>query len=175
MAFRGLNVQLALNDVDNSAEALNNLGLDQRDLDLISGLSSAGINSDELHTISGLVEDQKKELASLSRSSNTVGGLLTSLKDIGQPLNFNLQIDNQINAAAIKYNYLDYSNPLVGGNHNMSVADISTSRVSSWSSIGSSITYGGEVEVTGQDITFSSLGTTKAPIEKKYRAEVATH
>jgi len=175
MAFRGLNVQLALNDVDNSAEALNNLGLDQRDLDLISGLSSAGINSDELHTISGLVEDQKKELASLSRSSNTVGGLLTSLKDIGQPLNFNLQINNQINAAAIKYNYLDYSNPLVNGNHNMSVADISTSRVSSWSSIGSSITYGGEVEVTGQDITFSSLGTTKAPIEKKYRAEVATH
>jgi len=170
MPFRGLNVQLAMNDVDNAAQSLINLGLDQRDLALISGLASnANVEANELHTVSGLVVDQKKELASLARSSTTVGGLLNSLKDIGQPLDFNLEIDNQINAAAIKYNYLDFSN------NSNKVADISTSRVSSWSSIGSSILYGGEVEVTGDNITFSSLGTSTAPIAKTFRAEVATH
>ena len=170
MPFRGLNVQLAMNDVDNAAQSLINLGLDQRDLALISGLASnASVEANELHTVSGLVVDQKKELASLARSSTTVGGLLTSLKDIGQPLDFNLEIDNQINAAAIKYNYLDYSN------NSIKTADISTSRVSSWSSIGSSILYGGEVEVTGDNVTFSSLGTSTAPISKTFRAEVATH
>jgi len=170
MPFRGLNVQLAMNDVDNAAQSLINLGLDQRDLALISGLASnASVEADELHTVSGLVVDQKKELASLARSSTTVGGLLTSLKDIGQPLDFNLEIDNQINASAIKYNYLDYSN------NSIKTADISTSRVSSWSSIGSSILYGGEVEVTGDNVTFNSLGTSSAPIPKTFRAEVATH
>ena len=170
MPFRGLNVQLAMNDVDNAAQSLINLGLDQRDLALISGLSSsASIESQEIHTVSGLVVDQKKELAALARSSTTVGGLLNSLKDIGQPLDFNLEIDNQINAAAIKYNYLDYSNNV------NKTADISTSRVSSWSSIGSSILYGGEVEVSGGTVTLSSLATSSAPIQKVFRAEVATH
>jgi hypothetical protein len=172
MAFRGLNIQLAMNDVDNAAAALINLGLDQRDLVLISGLTSnAGVEQTELHTLSGLVVDQKKELASLARSSTTVGNLLTGLKDIGQPLDFNLEIDNQINAAAIKYNYLDFSNP----SGPPKIADISTSRVSSWSTIGSSILYGGEVEVSGDNVTFTSLSTASAPIGKTFRAEVATH
>ena len=132
MLFRGLNVQLAMNDFDNAAQSLINLGLDQRDLALISGLSSsASVEQQEIHTVAGLVVDQKKELAALARSSTTVGGLLNSLRDKGQPLDFNLEIDNQINAAAIKYNYLDFSNPT----GNPKIADISTSRVSSWSSI----------------------------------------
>jgi len=68
MPFRGLNVQLAMNDVDNAAQSLINLGLDQRDLALISGLASnANVEANELHTVSGLVVDQKKELASLAR------------------------------------------------------------------------------------------------------------
>lgn len=172
MLFRGLNVQLAMNDVDNAAQSLINLGLDQRDLALISGLSSsASVEQQEIHTVAGLVVDQKKELAALARSSTTVGGLLNSLRDIGQPLDFNLEIDNQINAAAIKYNYLDFSNPT----GNPKIADISTSRVSSWSSIGSSILYGGEVEVSGDTVTLSALATSSAPIQKTFRAEVATH
>ena len=168
MPFRGLNVQLAMNDVDSSAQALINLGLDQRDLALISGLfGGANLQANELHTAAGLVVDQKKELASLARSSTTVGNLLNNLKDIGQPLDFNLEIDDQINAAAIKYNYLDFSN------NTIKTADISTSRVSSWSSIGSSILYGGEVRVAGDTLTLSSLATSQAPIQKIFRAEIA--
>ena len=169
MAFRGLNVQLAMNDVDSASQALINLGLDQRDLALISKLSdpATDLQATELHTASGLVVDQKKELASLARSSTTVGNLLNSLKDIGQPLEFNLQIDNQIQAAAIKYKYLDFSNNV------LKTADISTSRVSSWSTIGDSIVYGGEVRVAGDTLTLSSLATSQAPIQKLFRAEIA--
>ena len=94
MPFRGLNVQLALNDVDSASTALRNLGLDQRDLALISGLSTGvQVQPNELHTLAGLVVDQRKELAALARSSTTVGSILTSLTDIGQPLDFNLEID----------------------------------------------------------------------------------
>tara|TARA_B110000483_G_scaffold113552_1_gene137937 strand:+ start:436 stop:2934 length:2499 start_codon:yes stop_codon:yes gene_type:complete len=169
MAFRGLNVQLAMNDVDSASQALINLGLDQRDLALISKLAdpATDLQATELHTASGLVVDQKKELASLARSSTTVGNLLNNLKDIGQPLDFNLQIDNQIQAAAIKYKYLDFSN------NALKTADISTSRVSSWSTIGDSIVYGGEVRVAGDTLTLSSLATSQAPIPKLFRAEIA--
>ena len=167
--FRGLNVQKAMNDVDDPKQSLINLGLDKRDLDLISGITDAGVNASDFHTLSGLVVDQKKELYSLGESAETVGRLLNGLSDIRQPLLFNLEINDQVQAAAIKYTYLDFST-----NDNKK-ADISTSRVSSWSTIGSAILYGGEVKVTGNNIQLSSLGTVSAPVTKTFRAEVPTH
>lgn len=68
--FRGLNVSLALNDIDNKAESLRNIGLDQRDLSLITGLVNIGnISIKEFHTVSGLVDDQKKVLYALTKAS----------------------------------------------------------------------------------------------------------
>ena len=68
----------AMNDVDDSAAALRNLGLDQRDLTLVSGLTAAGsdVNIREFHTVAGLVDDQKKSLYSLGRASEVVAGQL---------------------------------------------------------------------------------------------------
>ena len=58
-------------------------------------------------------------------------------------------------------------------------ADISTSRVSSWSTIGTGadafISYGGEIKVVGPQLTLASLKTTVAPIGKTFRSEVPTH
>ena len=169
--YRGLNVSKALNDVDDSAAALRNLGLDQRDLNLISGLTAAGsdVNVREFHAVAGLVDDQKKSLYSLARASEVVAGQLESLVDIKQSLLFNYRIDDQLQAGAIKYSYLDFAT------NTTKQADISTSRVSSWSTIGSSIVYGGEVKVVGDTLTFSSIGTTNAPIAKTFRSEVPTH
>ena len=48
--YRGLNVQKAMNDVDNKAQSLVNLGLNQKDLELIRGVS-ATISTNELHTL----------------------------------------------------------------------------------------------------------------------------
>ena len=167
--YRGLNVQKAVNDVDDKALSLINLGLDQRDLKLISGLKAAGIVTNELHTVAGLVEDQKKLLYSLGESSEAVAAMLVNFQDIQTPLKFNLEYDAQIMAAAIKYNFLDFADNTVKS------ADISTSRVSSWSTIGTSIMYGGEIKVTGDNVQLSSLSTSSVPVDKLFRSEVPTH
>lgn len=59
-------------------------------------------------------------------------------------------------------------------------ADISTSRVSSWSPIGdpvpdSHILYGGQLKNNGTFLSVSSLALTTAPIPKQFRSEQATH
>lgn len=59
-------------------------------------------------------------------------------------------------------------------------ADISTSRVSSWSPIGdpvpdSHILYGGQIKNNGTFLSVSSLALTTAPIPKQFRSEQATH
>jgi len=169
--YRGLNTSKKMNDVDDPASALINLGLNQRDLTLISRLTANGVDVsiDEFHTVAGLVDDQKKVLQGLSKASEFLVRQLDSLPDIKQSLAFNYRIDSQIKAGALKYNYWDFAT------NNIKQADISTSRVSSWSTIGESIVYGGEVRVVGDTLTFSSIGTTNAPIPKTFRSEVPTH
>jgi hypothetical protein len=167
--FRGLNVTKALNDVDDPAEALRNLGLNQLDLQLVSGLTAADVNIREFHTVAGLVDDQKKLLYSLGRASEVMAGELNSLLDVKQPLDYNYRLNSQLLAGAIKYGYYDFAT------NGQKQADISTSRVSSWSTIGNSIFYGGEIKVVGNTFTFDSLGTTTAPITKTFRSEVPTH
>ena len=181
--YRGLNTTLALNDIDDKDEALLNLGLDRRDLDVISGLSTAlgSGRADEFRTISGLDLDQKKELYAIARSGATLDNLLTGLEDIQQPLRFDLQIDDQLRAAAIKYTYMDFTNPTGP----LKSADISTSRVSSWSSTADPVTltspifYGGELEVvgdgSGSNIELSELEILDAPQQTQFAAEEATH
>ena len=172
--FRGLNVSLALNDIDNKAESLRNIGLDQRDLSLITGLVNIGnISIKEFHTVSGLVDDQKKVLYALTRASEVLSSELTALRDVKQPFLFNYRVNNRVMAGAIKYKYYDFAT------NSAKNADISTSRVSSWSTIGSGadafISYGGEIKVVGAQLTLASLKTTVAPIGKTFRSEVPTH
>lgn len=174
--YRGLNLAFRLNDVDNKSEALANLGLDSRDLDVIRGIRSSGVGFDELQTLSGLDVDQKKELYSIGRAASDINNYLTGLTDINRPQEYNVRIDDQIRASAIKYNFIDWSNPT-----QTKSADISTSRVSSWSSSvnpatsTSPIFYGGQVEVLGNTVELTDLEAINAPIEKRYPAEVATH
>ena len=59
-------------------------------------------------------------------------------------------------------------------------ADISTSRVSSWSPIGdpnpdSYITYGAKLEVSGEYLSLTQLGVTSEPVVKEFRGEIPTH
>lgn len=169
--YRGLNVAKALNDVDDPEAALTNLGLNEDDLELISGLTSAGtdVSIKEFHTLAGLVDDQKKSLYSLNRSSEVMSAELNALDDIKLPLKYNYRLNGRLEAGAIKYKYFDFA---TGAEKQ---ADISTSRVSSWSTIGGAISYGGEILVKGTQFTFDSLGTTVAPIARAFRSEVPTH
>ena len=170
--FRGLNVNRFLNDVDDKDEALQNLGINIEDLDAIRGISDV-VSAIELRLLAGLQNDQRKEFVSLAESAKEVGGRLESLQDFRNPFDFNLTIDNKLSGSAIKYNYLDLSD---FSDIQQKSADISTSRISSWSSTEpGKIFYGGELLVTGDKIELGSFRLTQAPIQKTFRAEVATH
>ena len=106
--YRGLNVSLNLGDVDNLAESLTNLGLNINDLDRIRVLSDS-ITTQEFHLLGQLTTDQEKETYSAYRSSGAVGQRLLTLADIyNSTYDANAIINNQLRAAAVKYNFIQY-------------------------------------------------------------------
>ena len=177
--YRGLNVSKALIDVDNSLAALDNLGLDKADLDLIYGLtdSEIALTTNDIHNVSGLVDDQDKTLQAQRRVASIIVRDLADVGDIRSSLRSNFHINGRLIGGAIKYDYIDFNT----SDWQTKNADISTSRISSWSPVGpvgsedDYILYGGDVENQGEFTSISSLKTTTAPIAKQYRAEVATH
>lgn len=186
--YVGLNVNRLFADVANPREALDNLGLNIEDVQLLNGEGSESgdalidipIDREELITVSGLDLDQKKELYSLTRAVSRLNRTVTDISDINNSLSFNIRLNDQVRAGSIKYNFYDYADNTIKG------ADISTSRVSSWSGGIDDIFYGGEVEVvpntsTGNtsNITFDTLGLTGQPEPLKFDGpdspEVPTH
>lgn len=265
---RGLNIAKSLIDVDNPSEALANLGLRINDLNLIRGLSDAGIDVTELHTLSGLKDDQNRIFDALDNGSVRAQFLANQFKEVNVDQEYNYSINNRMVAGAIKYGYIDYDEPTVtllsglsnvssgtlnatsftdsetnttktlvvgdviriGGSSSLTSgdykvhsspdptatavklvqlngnayteslsdlsgatfslvrywdvkqADISTSRVSSWSPIGvapadpdSYITYGAKLSCTGEFLSTTNLGLTQEPIPQEFRAEQPTH
>ena len=176
--YRGLNKFKTLNDIDDKKSALVNLGLNQRDLTLIAGLSrnNVPVSKNDIHFIAGLREDQAKSMFSLSGSSSYVNKLLTDLKDVAQPLEYNLNIDGQLLAGAVKFKYVNYDEL---HENSISSGDVSTSRVSAWSIFGegldATLSYGGEVAVTGNTLKVGSLATQVLPSPKTFRSEIPTH
>lgn len=185
--YIGLNVSKGLADIENPVQALRNLGLERADFALISGLTQAGtdVNITDFHSSANLTVDQEKELYALQRSGDTTFAILSTFEDIRVPMNFNLNIDgSRLVGGSISFKYIDFaSTETVNGATvwKSKGADISTSRISSWSPIGpagnedSHIMYGGRVEVIGDHLVFESLETTTPPVKKKFRAEVSTH
>lgn len=181
--YRGLNVAKALSDIDDSRQALKNLGLNREDFDLIAGLTSSevGVGISDFHNMAGLTSDQKKELESLASAADATEIAFLKINDISTPLKFNFRLNNnKLAGGAIKYNYLDFSATPVGGNFVEKSADISTSRLSSWSPVGDPnpddyILYGGDIKIVGDRLSYTKLSTTEAPIARTFRAEVATH
>lgn len=184
--YIGLNLRFLLNDVFDRNKAVLNLGLNTEDLQRISGLNNAllgGTNpSQDMRTLSNLDLDQEKELYALRISGESIQNNVTAIKDIGQPLDVDIiQNGSQLIASAIKYNYLDVANRAA---FTTKQADISTSRVSSWSSADSPVTstspifYGGDVSVNGNelDIIYSDkLMLADEPERVRYEAETPTH
>lgn len=180
----GLNTEKSFADVVNPTEALLNLGVDTRDIDIIRALPDLGLSRNDLKTLSGLDFDIKKEAISISADLGESIELIEDSASIRNPIPFDLIVDNVLQAASFKYKYLDYTetnlNNLIKG------ADISTSRLSSWSSFDSPPTstspifYGGDLLVnpsgTGRSqLRITGLDFTDEPIGRKYSAEVPTH
>lgn len=172
--YRGLNIELNFADILNNRESLSNLGLNLDDIDLINGkntddakgLSAFGLDTTDIRMASGLNEDQRKSLYSLNTSSQFSSRILADMSSVNENLLHNIRIDDQIRASAIKYNFYDYATDTERS------ADISTSRVSSWSEVGiDTIFYGGEVEVIAggsgsSNVSVTSLGSNQEVFEK---------
>lgn len=180
--FIGLNTGFYLNDVNDLELSLKNLGVNRDDLDHIRGIASAGLTKQMLHLLGNLDLDQEKQQFSLFKSSEYVTGELTALSDTTDGLQSDLRIDHQLRAGAIKYNYVDS----LGATKS---ADISTSRISSWSQIGDGpVFYNADLKINPYDSSTTSYAhSTKSVVKtdniifkgevtpRKFDAEVATH
>jgi Leucine-rich repeat (LRR) protein len=173
--IRGLNLSRNLSDVFDLDNAIENLGLNPVDIDVIRGINDT-ISKEEIRLLANLTSDQKKEFHRLNLSSKTINNDIQNIPSILFPNKFNVSINAKLIAGSVKYSYIDYA-----ANNEIKTADISTSRVTSWSSFETPVTstspifYGGDLEVIGNNINASEIRVVNAPIAKQYAAEQATH
>lgn len=172
--YFGLKINRVLTDISDRIAALKNINIDIKDLDKIRGISDpAGVSKTDLKCLSGLDFDIEKAAVSLNQDSKTYGIVSEYAYDERSYIRGNLVISGQLAATSIKYAYLD-------DNNQANTADISTSRVSAWSSfdnpqlLTSPIVYGGEVNVEG-NVELSSITINAVPIARRFEAEVPTH
>lgn len=179
--YYGLNVGKAMKDISDPEVALSNLGLRSDNLDIIRQLSEY-ISRDEFHQISGLVNDQKKFLDSFALAGEEASLQSGNMPKIDQNQEYNYTINDRLISGTIKYNYTDFNGD--DGNGNLAWvskgADISTSRVSSWSPFGPEdnpdqiISYGSDVVNNGEFLALTSLGITTKPERRRFLSETAT-
>lgn len=159
----GLNSAGGFSDVIDTDEALKTLGLDPKDLKAVNNISGF-INENQLHSLSrasgspaepiptNIIErvakfkDATNELTERLESRATVA--ITSSTGINtESIEGNVNIKGPLAAKAIRYFSTDLMNKVTGA---LEPLDISTSRVSSWSRNGSTITYGGALQISNE-------------------------
>ena len=185
--FTGLNLGFYLGDVNNLKDSLSNLGLEYDDLDKIRGLSNI-ITRRQLHLLSNLTRDYEKAHYSNRVSAEFISGYLTEIPDASEGLMSNLRLDHQLRASMIKYNYLTYN--ATANEDQIKSADISTSRISSWSQVVNPgpVFYGADVKINPSNAAGTSYGDNDKSVVKadtitllggvtprRFDAEVATH
>lgn len=174
--YFGLNTIRNLTDISNGTQSLQNLNLNIKDLDKIRGISDpGGVSSSDLKTLSGLDFDLEKTATMLASESSIYNLLVTNLYDESSTIKSNLSVNGQFAATSIKYKWVDYD-----ASNSIKFADISTSRVSSWSSFQTPLTaaspifYGGEVLLEGP-LELSSLKISQQVSAKRFESEIPTH
>jgi hypothetical protein len=176
--FRGLNVAKNMIDIGNPDVALSNLGLRSDNLDLIRNLNQL-ITREELHSLSGLVDDQRAILNQLDNASSQAKLETDAVRRVESDQVYNYDINNKLIAGTIKYNYVDFNDS--SNNWVSKGADISTSRVSSWSPFGPAdnpdqlVTYNSDVLNKGEYFALTDLSLTTTPQAKRFSSEVATN
>ena len=195
----GLNVRTLLADVESKNTAIQNLGLNPLDLEIIKGSTNAGMSRFDWVSFSRLKTPIYRILDRLSNESDTFTGILINRAGTDQTLFGNLDINGSLSGTAIRYRYRDFSQSISIGNFNTGykIADISTSRVSAWSSADprannpdlsiqklAKISYGarvgivesGKLEFGAQSsgVSGARLQTTITPEVKEFPSEVPT-
>lgn len=172
----GLSVSLSLADVPDRKLALENLGVNREDLEIIRGISEGGFDKNDLQTISNLSVPVWRSFDRYINDVSTYGTTLSTSGGADFQLRGNLEVAGGIGSTAFRYTILDTEpdpqNP--GSTPVLKWGDISTSRVSSWSTIGNSISYGADVEIGGT-LKVGKIKTRTAATTKVFDSEVATH
>ena len=182
----GLNVRTHLADVLNKTQSLRNIGLPPFDLEIIRGSANAGMTRHDWISFSRLKQPVYEILDSYQSESRIYQDILRLRAGTDQTLFGNLAINGSLSGNAIRYRYYDWDNAT------FSVADISTSRVSAWSStapepipVTAPISYGARVGIataTGggrldfgpSTTTGPRLQTSIVPEAKEFDSEFPT-
>ena len=151
----GLKVSFNFSDIESRVSALQNLGLDVRDLDVIRGISTS-IDKVDLQNISGLDVNLTRYLDRLKSDSGQYRGIVNSLSGYQFTTKGNFEAYGPISGGAVRFQYIPNDKGIGLNKSDLKYGDISTSRVSSWSSATSDetdfeqpISYGASVQVKG--------------------------
>lgn len=181
----GLNVLSFLSEVPNKNAAVRALGLDPNDLDIIRGSANAGAIRPDWNSFSRLNVPIYKALDRYLNESDQYLPILNTKAGTNSTLFGNLIMNGGISGSAIRYRFLEGT----GSSALVKIADISTSRLSAWSSFDNPVTetspiaYGAQVGIktdgqlefgTAADPNQVRLQTTFAPSVKEFDSEFPT-
>ena len=191
----GLAVEANFADVRNKNLALQNILLPPPDLEVILGSQEAGATISDWRSFTRLDDPLHETLDRLSNDSGQFPGLLAERAGADGSLFGNLKINGSISGNAIRYRYIK---GLGTNTRTVSFADISTSRISAWSSSDpkatnpdpviqgeAKISYGARLSIkSGGTVEFGAqatgvsgprLGSSNAPLVKEFASELPTH
>ena len=152
----GLKVEFNFADIESKTSALRNLGLDIRDIEVIRGISES-IDKVDLQNVSGLDTNLTRYLDRLDADTSRYNNLVNNLSGYNYATKGNLEAFGPVSGGAVRFKYIPNDGGINQNESNLKYGDISTSRVSSWSSATSdetnftqAISYGGSVQVRGK-------------------------
>ena len=147
----GLDVNRYLADAKDADASLRNIGIEPRDMAIIFGASSVPTTSNDFRSLSRLKQPLYKILDRFKKDSDQFASILEKRAGTNGLLFGNLNINGRLSGSAIRYRYVDGS----GDSATKKIADISTSRVSAWSSsdpyaetdMRAAISYGARISI----------------------------
>ena len=147
----GLDVNRYLADAKDADASLRNIGIEPRDMAIIFGASSVPTTSNDFRSLSRLKQPLYKRLDRFKKDSDQFASILEKRAGTNGLLFGNLNINGRLSGSAIRYRYVDGS----GDSATKKIADISTSRVSAWSSsdpfaetdMRAAISYGARISI----------------------------
>ena len=193
----GLRIGNKLTDVEDRRLVLQNLRIPEPDLDIIRGSVDAGASRGDFINFSRLIQPIFKTLDRYYEDAKTYESVVLDRAGVSSILFGNLTINGRLDANAMRYRYLDGTT--------VKIADISTSRVSAWSSSDpkatnadlavqaeARISYGAQVallssgsesflefgtQVTGENGISGKprLQTSQIASSREFSAEIPTH